>query len=252
MKTGLVLPRHARAVSLGLLVAAAVIAGLADSASHPSLSTSQRPSPPAVQQPHSGTPAAAPPQTGRPSDPHGLARTAGRAKPATPPITDNKVYVVGDSVLLGTVDTLPAAMHGWRVTMNCVESRRLPEAIPIIRANRSKMGSVVVIQMGNNYIAGEDGTFASQINTTMRILRRVPLVVWVTVAEKWTSRIGINNAIRAAAHRFANVRVADWAPIMAAHPSYAYDGLHLTPSGRLAMARLIAHVVGPPPHAGKG
>jgi hypothetical protein len=41
--------------------------------------------------------------------------------------------------------------------------------------------------------------------------------------------------------------VADWASLVAAHPEYADDMLHLSPAGRLAIAGLIAAKVGPPP-----
>lgn len=168
---------------------------------------------------------------------------------STPPVggQDNRVYVLGDSVLLGTVRTLPAALTGWRVTMDCVGSRRLPQGIEDLRAKRSRIGSVVVIQMGNDYIPGEDGTFSSQIDRAMRVLVGVRRVVWVTVAEKWPSRVGINRAIRAAAARWPEIRIADWAPIVAAHPPYAYDQLHLTPTGRVAISRLIAGLVGAAP-----
>ncbi len=155
--------------------------------------------------------------------------------------------MLGDSVLLGTVQTLPAALTGWQVTMDCVGSRRLPQGIGVLAAHRADIGSVVVIQMGNNYIAGEDGTFAAQIDQTMQALDGVQRVVWVTVAEKWPDRAAVNAAIRAAPTRWPAVRVADWQPIVAAHPEYAYDSLHLTPPGRLAMAHLIGSVVGPPP-----
>ena len=165
--------------------------------------------------------------------------------PARPP--DNRVYVLGDSVLLGTVQTLPAALRGWKVTMDCVGSRRLTQAIAELRNNRSRIGSVVVIQMGNNFIPGEDGTFASQIDRAMRVLDGVRRAVWVTVAEKWPDRVTINRAIRAAASRWPTIRVADWAPIIATHPGYAYDMLHLTGAGRLRIARLIATAVGPRP-----
>ena len=165
---------------------------------------------------------------------------AAAATPSTLPAPNYHVYVFGDSVLLGTTSTLPAALPGWRVHMNCVGSRRLPQLIPILRGLTWRSGTTVVIQMGNNYIAGEDGTFASQIDQAMRVLRYVRRVVWVTVAEKWPSRVTINRAIRAAALRYPRIRVADWAPLIATHPSYAYDMLHLTPLGRLRISRLIA------------
>ena len=153
-------------------------------------------------------------------------------------------------MLLGAEQTLPAALAGWQVTMDCVGSRRLPQGIQELQANRSRIGAVVVIQMGDNYISGEDGTFASQIDQAMHVLAGVRLVVWVTVAEEWTSRIAINQAIRAAASRWPTIRVADWAPIIAAHPDYAFppDMLHLSWAGRAAIAKLIASVVGPAPH----
>lgn len=155
--------------------------------------------------------------------------------------------MLGDSVLLGTTQTMPAALRGWRVTMDTVGSRRLTQAIQELRAKRTRIGAVLVIQMGNNYIPGEDGSFGSQIDQAMRVLTGVGRVVWVTVAEKWPNRIPLNRAIRAAAARWPTIRVADWAPLIAAHPGYAYDMLHLTPSGRLAMARLVAAAVGRPP-----
>jgi hypothetical protein len=142
---------------------------------------------------------------------------------------------------------MPAALRGWRVTMDTIGSRRLTQAISVLRANRARIGAVVVIQMGNNYIPGEDGSFGSQIDQAMRVLAGVGRVVWVTVAEKWPDRVTINKAIRASASRWPTIRVADWARIIAAHPGYAYDMLHLTPSGRLAMARLVAATVGSPP-----
>lgn len=200
--------------------------------------TTPRPTATAIRTP-TWTPSRTP--TRRPSTPP--------PPPPPPPIggANNRLWVEGDSVLLGTTVTLPAALHGWRVTMDCVGSRRLPQAITVLQANRSRLGAVVVIQMGNNYIAGEDGTFASQIDQAMRVMSAVKRVVWVTVAEKWPSRVMINQAIRAAASRWPTIRVADWAPIIASHPSYADDMLHLTPAGRLAISQLIARTVGPAP-----
>ena len=135
------------------------------------------------------------------------------------------------------------------MTYDAVGSRRLPQGIEVLRANRQQIGAVVVIQMGNNYIDGEDGTFASQIDQAMTVLTGVQRVVWLTVAEKWPSRVAINQAIRAAPGRWPTAVVADWAALVAAHPEYASDQLHLTTSGRLAIAQLIAAAVGPPPAA---
>lgn len=130
------------------------------------------------------------------------------------------------------------------VTFDAVGSRRLPQGIEVLRARRAEIGRVVVIQQGNNYLASE-GSFTDQIGEAMRVLDGVERVVWLTVAERWPSRVGINAAIRASPQRWSQIVVADWATVVAAHPEYASDMLHLTGAGRQAIAQLIATSVGP-------
>ena len=178
-------------------------------------------------------------------------RTSARPRPvpttARPlPPGANSVFVLGDSVLISPEPYVRAALSGWVVTYDAYGSRRLPQGIQVLKARRSEIGRVVVIMLGNNYIASE-GSFADQIDQAMRVLRGTSRVVWLTVAEKWPSRVTINQAIRAAASRWPTIVVGDWAPIIAAHPEYAYDQLHLAPDGRRAIARLIARCVGPAP-----
>lgn len=247
-----------RAAVLGVL-ALAVACGGAQPAAH-GRPTSPSVAPQSTQPTATGTPStmpmtsSTPPPTTRPPTtrppttrpPTTAPHTTAPHTTAPPQPTDHYVYVLGDSVLLGAQYTLPAALPGWHVHMDCVGSRRLPQGIEVLRAHTWHSGDTVVIDLGNNYIAGEDGTFGSQIDQAMRVLHAVRRVVWVTVAEKWSSRVTINQAIRAAAGRWPTIRVADWAPIVAAHPSYAYDMLHLSPDGRIAISRLIAaRVTGP-------
>lgn len=193
-------------------------------------------------------PSTVPPTTLPTTSPPTTAPSPPTTPPTVPPVNggDRSVYVLGDSVLLGA-QTVPAALAGWIVTYDAEGSRRLPQGIEVLRAHREQIGAVVVIQMGNNYIEGEHGTFASQIDEAMTVLAGVRRVVWLTVAERWPSRVVINQAIRAAPGRWPNAVVADWAVMVAAHPEYAADQLHLTAAGRVAIAQLIASQVGPPP-----
>ena len=193
-------------------------------------STTEQPVPstttaPATVPPSTIPPTTAPPTTARPPS------TAGRS-----------VFVLGDSALLGARETVPAALPGWQVVFDAVGSRRLPQAIEVLRARRSEIGAVAVIQQGNNYLESE-GSFGAQIDEAMRVLDGVDRVVWLTVAEKWPSRVEINQQIRAAAGRWPQIVVAEWAPLIAAHPEYAEDMLHLSASGRIAIAELIAGAV---------
>ena len=155
-------------------------------------------------------------------------------------------------MLLGTVETLPDALEGWTVHMDTVGSRRLTQAIPVLRANRRHLGSVVAIQMGNNYITGEDGDFASQLVTAMHIMRNVQRVVWVTVAKVSASRVQIDRDIMKAATRY---REDPSCGLGAGHRQAPQLRLRRPPPhdlGRLAMARLIARQVGPRRSLGQG
>jgi lysophospholipase L1-like esterase len=154
--------------------------------------------------------------------------------------------VLGDSVLISAEPYVRSALRGWVVTYDAEGSRRLPQGIQTLKARRSEIGRVVVIQQGNNYLASE-GDFGDQIDQAMRVLRGTSRVVWLTVAEKWPSRVEINREIRAAASRWPTIVVGDWAKLVKAHPEYAGDQLHLSPEGRRAIARLIAQCVGPAP-----
>jgi hypothetical protein len=180
---------------------------------------------PTTVAPSTTAPTTAPPTTARPPSP-----------------TGRSVFVLGDSALLGARDSVPAALPGWQVVFDAVGSRRLPQAIEVLRARRSEIGAVAVIQQGNNHLESE-GSFGAQIDEAMRVLDGVDRVVWLTVAEKWPSRVEINSHIRAAAGRWPQIVVAEWAPLIAAHPEYAEDMLHLSAAGRVAIAELIAGAV---------
>lgn len=96
--------------------------------------------------------------------------TTPAAPPPTPrPVVGGSVFVLGDSALLGARDAVPTALPGWNVIVDAVGSRRLPQAIEVLRARRGEIGDVAVIQQGNNHIASE-GSFGAQMDEAMRVL----------------------------------------------------------------------------------
>lgn len=166
------------------------------------------------------------------------------ADPPGPP-GRNSVLVVGDSVLIGTASVIPIELSEWSVTYDAVGSRRLAQAVDLFEQRRDEIGEAVVIHLGNNYIAGERGDYASQIDEVMGSLWWVPRVVWVTLSEVSPTRAQMNVQIHEAAERWPNMRVADWASLIAANPDWSWDGLHLAPEGRRALAELISETLGP-------
>jgi hypothetical protein len=169
-----------------------------------------------------------------------------------PQVTQNHVFVLGDSVLLGAANEIPAALPGWQVIVDAKVSRFLNQGIEVLQARRAEIGNagVVVIQQGNNYLGNEE-QFRDEIDQTMAVLAGVPKVIWLTVAEFTQSRVDVNKEILAAAERYPNIVLADWNGtwLPNRHAFASRDGLHLTRPGARAMAALIASVVGAPPSA---
>ncbi len=199
--------------------------------------------------------------------------------PALPP-GDNRVYVLGDSVLAGAKVELPAALKGWKVTVDAVESRFVTQGPTVLKSrvnaldrsrtdawNKEKaaaeaagapappapakatieeaLGRVVVINLCANYQAG--GGFDRWVDQYMTYLAKEARVVWMTCSEWSDGQVEANKAIRAAAPSHPTMVVADWAPQSSA-PGYTYaDHIHLDRAGRAAVADLISRAVGPAP-----
>lgn len=157
---------------------------------------------------------------------------------------DGTVYAVGDSVLLGTESYLGTTVGGWDLRLDARVSRRFPEGIDLVRANRDRLGQAVVICLGHNY--GGGGSVYSYLDQLMVELRNVERVVFVTVAEWSPAQPEVNRAIRALPSFYPNVVVADWAGVSAANPPFLVsDRVHLSRSGNIALANLIAVMLGP-------
>jgi hypothetical protein len=193
---------------------------------------------------------------------------------------DNRVLVLGDSVILGAAIDVPKDLVGWNVTFDAKESRFINNVVGVIRQHKADadglraldrakveqayadagkvpppapkpltlpeaIGRVVVVHLCTNYAAG--GGFAGYIDAVMSELQGVERVVWVTCGEWSPGQTEANEAIRAAAAAEPRIVVADWARY-AAGPGFTYeDGIHLTETGRVQLAELVARAVGPAP-----
>lgn len=159
---------------------------------------------------------------------------------AAPAVTvDQRVFFVGDSVMVAAAPKLPAAMAGWSVIADARVSRFLPEGIDVVRARRGEIHDVVVVHLGNNY-GGDERGFRRQVDQMMAELHGVRLVVWVTVAEDRPQQREVNDVLRAAVAAYPNAALLDWTPLWAAHRDYTGgDHLHLSARGATALAGLM-------------
>jgi lysophospholipase L1-like esterase len=160
------------------------------------------------------------------------------------PAPPRQVWIQGDSVMLGAANQTSAALAGagWAATVAAFEGLSLPAATTQFGQHQGQLGSVVVVELGANDF-GDPPLFGQQIDPAMAAIGDRH-VIWLTVSHFTPQADALNAEIHAAAARWPNLTVADWASVVLANPNAVYsDGLHLTPSGyQLMAAFVLAHV----------
>jgi hypothetical protein len=174
--------------------------------------------------------------------PQGL--IAGRAA-SPPPIhsIDNRVFIVGDSVMQGAAPYLGDLLDGWSIIADTRVGRFIDEANRVIEKRHGDIGQIAVLNLGNNY-NGDRAAFARQVDVALGQLAAVPHVIWIDVAEFEDDRAEVNDTLHAAARTHPNLTVVDWNSWWEKDRSLTgADHLHLTPKGAEAYASLVASAV---------
>jgi lysophospholipase L1-like esterase len=167
-----------------------------------------------------------------------------------------RITVIGDSIT-ASFDYVPAARlylgKGFDLRADAVVCRRLvaascafqgatpATALDLISAHGHELGSVVVINVGYN-----DWAAAYDVDRVMRALKGagVRTAIWVTLRETTTNYAQNNARIRGASRRWrGSLVVADWNAYSRGRPWFREDGLHLTASGAMGLARLLRPLV---------
>jgi peptidoglycan/LPS O-acetylase OafA/YrhL len=155
------------------------------------------------------------------------------------PVEAGTVIAVGDSVMLGAVPALNAAIDGIQV--DAAVSRQVSTGISLLQGLKSQgvTGNVVVIGLGSN------GTFTSgQFDQIMGVLSDIPRVVFINdkVPRSWEQ--SNDSVIANGVQRYPSARLADWYHASIEHPEYFYDDqYHVRPDGAAVYAALVASAV---------
>lgn len=167
-------------------------------------------------------------------------------------VDGNKVLVLGDSVTASTSkrysnDMCEALVPlGWQVEVEAESGRRTDFGLRVMKDLMPKGWDAAVILLGNNYGGDADG-FQAEMQEMVTLMAPRPVVL-LTVSEFARSRVTVNRFILDIAGRNPNVLVVDWAAITAANRSLTGgDRLHLTLSGRTALAQAVASALGTAP-----
>lgn len=182
-----------------------------------------------------------------------VAASASAGAPATPRVT-----VIGDSIM-ASFDYVPAARRslgkGLELRADNAVCRRLvapscpfqgatpASALDIVRASARALGPVVVINVGyNDWVAVYDVDRVMKALTAAGVRR----VIWVTLREATPSAAlyaRSNARIRTADRKWKSLVVADWHAYSRGRAWFREDGLHLTPTGAVGLARLLRPLV---------
>ena len=179
------------------------------------------------------------------------------ATPSAPAKT--RVTVIGDSIT-ASFDFVPSARrylgNGLDLRSDAVVCRRLvaescafqgttpSTALQVVGAQGRALGPVVVINVGYN-----DWAAVYDVDRVMKALKAagVHRVVWVTLREAGANAAiyrQSNARIRTAVSRWRkSISIADWNRYSRGKPWFRDDGLHLTSSGALGLARLLRPLV---------
>jgi hypothetical protein len=158
---------------------------------------------------------------------------------ATRPSHDPPVRTIsafGDSVMLGARSSLDRRFPGG--TLDAIEGRQPDPILQDIEqdAAADKLNPIVVIGVGDNGLIDPDSLWH-----TLGRLRDIERVIVVNnrVGRYWEH--ANNQTIARVVPHFGNATILDWHSVSGPHPSWFYDdGIHLTPDGAVAYARLIA------------
>jgi hypothetical protein len=178
-----------------------------------------------------------------PQVPAGLIRNGTVAQRPAIHNIDNRVFVVGDSVMQGAAPYLSADLPSWSIIADTEVGRFLDQANTVIAKSQKNIGKIVVLNLGNNY-NGDKAQFAAQVQTALTELSGVEHVIWINVAEFQDDRADVNDVLDQAAVTHPNLTIVDWNSWWSANRSFTgADHLHLTDDGARAYASLVGAAV---------
>ncbi len=153
---------------------------------------------------------------------------------------NGNLSAIGDSVMLGARTVLKEAIPGTKVD---AAVSRFPGAF-IGRLKkyvaRDKLADVVVLHPGTNGVLPED-----MMRDMLDVVKDVPTVVVVNDSMPRSWRAPNNKVIDKVVPDYPNAVLVDWYAASKDNPEYfVSDGIHLTPKGARAYAKLIKSAAG--------
>ena len=152
--------------------------------------------------------------------------------------------LVGDSLNVGTDPLLRKELPRWTIDAHDRVGRTTVEGIEVLRERAASLAPVVVVSLGTNDVDGSEAEFRDLVDEAVAIVGPNRCLVWATVVRDGEERTGFDDVLRDAASEHDNVRLVDWASLVAQQPELlAPDAVHGTPDGYARRAQETARVV---------
>jgi len=151
------------------------------------------------------------------------------------------VTLVGDSLNVGIEPYLANELPGWRIDAHDRVGRATAEGVEELRRRAASLAPVVVISLGTNDPDGSEEEFERRVDEAASIVGPDRCLVWATIVRDGEPRMAFNRVLRQLRSDDANVRLVDWAAIVAADDDLLEgDLVHGTPEGYARRARETA------------
>jgi lysophospholipase L1-like esterase len=166
----------------------------------------------------------------------------GRDEPS--PARVGTVTLVGDSLNVGMEPYLRDELDGWSIEAYDLVGRATAEGVDELRSLGSTLAPVVVVSLGTNDADGSEGAFRALVDAALERAGPTRCVVWATIVRDGEPRRAFNDVLRDAASTHGNLRLVDWAELVANDTTLlAGDRVHGSPSGYARRAEAIASAV---------
>ena len=144
----------------------------------------------------------------------------------TPVANDKGLWVIGDSIILGSRYKLDARSH--IALINARVGRQIQELTDAARSEQPQMAnSTTVLDLGNNNHLTTDS-----VDTLLDILKNQPKVILVNTAVPRAWKDDNDRIIAQEVAKYPNIKLVDWASIANNHPEFfGPDGVHLSDQG---------------------
>ena len=173
----------------------------------------------------------------------GVGAALAPAVPAAAAEPRREVWVQGDSVLLGAIDTVRGRLADWDAEVAAFVGLGIETATDVFRDRQADLGSVVVVEIGLNDWRYSSASYSHLLDEAMAVMGDRH-VIWLTTPRFRPEMDTVNGALRAAAGRHPNLQVLEWGALIDARPDLAYeDRVHLRPDGQRFFAGVIRDAI---------